>query len=76
MPEEEEKLIKLCRSCGKKGYTFCNIHHEVVQKLLRFIPSLVSYSIHLIDNINKTFSFRLMWETESSRQASASTVIQ
>lgn len=40
----EEDLIKLCRTCGKKNYIFCDLNHEVVQKLLKFIPCLVSLS--------------------------------
>lgn len=37
----DEDLIKLCRACGKKNYVFCDVLHEVIRKLLKFVPSLV-----------------------------------
>lgn len=37
----EEHLVKLCRTCGKKNFIFCNVHHEVMLKLVKLIPDLV-----------------------------------
>lgn len=37
---ENEKL-KICRSCAKEEYIFCDTEHESVRKLLQFMPTLV-----------------------------------
>lgn len=39
---DDDSTMKLCRTCGKKNFIFCDVQHEVLQKLTTFVPSLVS----------------------------------
>lgn len=38
----ENFCIKTCRTCNKENFVFCDIYHEVIQKILKYIPNLVS----------------------------------
>ena len=39
----EIESVKLCRSCGKKNFIFCDVKHEVIKKLRKIVDGLVSF---------------------------------
>lgn len=37
----ENDKLKICRTCAKEEYIFCDTENESICKLLQFIPTLV-----------------------------------
>lgn len=40
---EMESEQSVCRTCGQKNLSFCDLNHETIRKLRRFVPTLVSF---------------------------------